>query len=297
MVPWLVKHPGVSHEEAALHFGISKDQLIQDLMLLTVTGIGQYPNEQFDLNYSDGRIYVVDQLGLDRPFTFDSTEAACLLLGLDSLASLPSEVSGFNQKEIVALIDRIKESMPLSDGVDAIQNDEEVDQKLSDIASAIAQGVKLGFEYWNDARDDVTYREVSPLRITTINQTSKLDAYQSDKGWRSFRVANIDSLKILPSPADFEGQEFAPMKTIEVDLVVPTRMHHLLESFSVVKRKKIDSLTTAVKVRIAQPVWLARQVLSSGCAIEIVGPQEIKTQVEQYVELARSAYPKTANNK
>ncbi len=297
MVPWLVKHPGVSHDDAAEHFGISKEQLLQDLMLLTVTGVGQYPNEQFDLNYNNGQIYVVDELGLDRPFTFDSTEAACLLLGLESLANLPHELSGFSQQEIFAVRDRIRDSIPLNNGVDAVQDDEEIDKKLTDIASAISQGKKLVLEYWNDSRDDVTQREVSPLRVTTINQNSKLDAYESGKGWRSFRVTNIDSLKIIDEMADFEGQEFTPMRTIEVDLIVPTKMHHMLESFSVVKRRKIDNLKTAVKVRIAEPVWLARQVLASGCAIEVVGPEEVKNQVTQHIDLARSAYPKKGKGK
>ena len=297
MVPWLLKHPGISHEEAADHFAITKDQLVQDLMLLTVTGVGQYANEQFDLDYSDGRIYVVDQLGLDKPFTFDSTEAACLLLGLDSLANLPTEVSGFTQSDILAVRDRISQSVPINSGVNAVIADEGTDQVLAEIARAISEGLKITFNYWNDSRDDVTQREVSPLRISTGNQHSRFDGYEAGKGWRTFRVEHIDTLLVTTEPVDFANESFEPMKTFEVDIEVPTKMHHLLETFSVVKRRKLDEFLIAVRVRIAEPRWLARQVLASGCAIKVVAPAEVASQVESIVQEARSAYPRKSNSK
>jgi len=297
MIPWLVKHPGISHQEVADHFQITKEQMLQDVMLLTVTGIGQLANQQFDVDYTDERIYVRDQLGLNRPFTIDSTEAACLLLGLDSLESLPSQLSGFDKSEIEGVREKIKNSIPITSGVKAVKEDLPEDDMVSRIVSAIQNGNQIAFDYWNNARDDVVRRRVSPLRIYTVNQNSKLDGLEHDKGWRTFRISNMDTLEVLEDLIDYESSTFEPMPTIQVEISVPLRMHHLLESFSVTKRKPLDKTRIKAIVNVAEPLWLARQVLASGCEIEVVAPEDVKKQVAEFINLARTAYPRKSNAK
>lgn len=297
MVPWLVKHQGISHQEVADHFQISKAQMLQDVMLLTVTGIGQFANEQFDVDYSNEKIFVRDELGLDRPFTFDSTEAACLLLGLDALANLPSQASGFESSEIQSVRDRISKGITVPSGISVIQGPVQSTKLIEDIAKALQDNLQISFDYWNDARDDVVRRTVSPYEIYTINQVSKLNALEHGKGWRSFKVSNIDSLVIESTPADFENSTFKPMKTMEVDIKVPLSMHHLLEGFSVTKRRNIDEQTFKATVLISQPLWLARKILASGCAIEVLSPVEVQEQVKTFINTARAAYPRSSNPK
>jgi predicted DNA-binding transcriptional regulator YafY len=296
MVPWLVRHPGISHQEVADHFQISREQMLQDVMLLTVTGIGQFANQQFDVDYSDDKIIVHDQLGLNRPFSFDSTEAACLLLGLDALANLPFELSGFEASEIKSVREKIVDSIPLASGVNAIQEHLQSEELLSHIANAIKAAKRIAFNYWNNARDDVVRRTVSPLRIYTVNQSSKLDAFEHGKGWRSFRIANIDSLEVLEDSVEFEST-FTPMETVAVEIELPIKLHYLLEVFSVDKRRNTDKKTMRATVRIAEPMWLAKQVLASGCAIEVLAPDAVRSQVETLVLAARSAYPRNAKAK
>lgn len=296
MVPWLVRHPGISHQEVADHFQISREQMLQDVMLLTVTGIGQFANQQFDVDYSDDKIIVHDQLGLNRPFSFDSTEAACLLLGLEALANLPSELSGFESSEVKSVREKIVDSIPLASGVNAVQEHLQSEELLTEIANAIKAEKRISFNYWNNARDDVVRRTVSPLRIYTVNQSSKLDAFEHGKGWRSFRIANIDSLKLLNDSVEFEST-FSPMETFAVEIELPIKMHHLLEVFSVEKRKSTDTKTLRATVRIAEPMWLAKQVLASGCAIKVLAPDEVRSQVETSVLAARSAYPRNSKAK
>lgn len=296
MVPWLVRHPGISHQEVADHFQISREQMLQDVMLLTVTGIGQFANQQFDVDYSDDKIIVHDQLGLNRPFSFDSTEAACLLLGLEALANLPSELSGFESSEVKSVREKIVDSIPLASGVNAVQEHLQSEELLTEIANAIKAEKRISFNYWNNARDDVVRRTVSPLRIYTVNQSSKLDAFEHGKGWRSFRIANIDSLKLLNDSVEFEST-FSPMETFAVEIELPIKMHHLLEVFSVEKRKSTDTKTLRATVRIAEPMWLAKQVLASGCAIKVLAPEDVRSQVETLVLAARSAYPRNSKAK
>jgi proteasome accessory factor C len=296
MVPWLVRHPGISHQEVADHFQISREQMLQDVMLLTVTGIGQYANQQFDVDYSDDKIIVHDQLGLNRPFSFDSTEAACLLLGLEALANLPSELSGFESSEVKSVREKIVDSIPLASGVNAVQEHLQSEELLTEIANAIKAEKRISFNYWNNARDDVVRRTVSPLRIYTVNQSSRLDGFEHGKGWRSFRIANIDSLKLLNDSVEFESS-FSPMETFAVEIELPIKMHHLLEVFSVEKRRSTDTKTLRATVRIAEPMWLAKQVLASGCAIKVLAPHEVRSQVETLVLAARSAYPRNSKAK
>lgn len=290
MVPWLLKNQGISHQEVADHFNISKAQVLQDVMLLTVTGIGQFANQQFDVDYENDRIYVRDQLGLDRPFRFDSTEAACLLLGLQSLENIPQEISGVNHHEIESVRTKLIEAIPIHSGIYVVKPDLQAELDL--IADSLKRGKRISFTYWNDARDDVTTRTVSPLRLYTVNQVPKLDAYDHDKGWRSFRVQNMDCIEISDLPISIETQTFEPMNLVDVEIKVPFSSIHQLENFIVAKQRTLGSDFVQVLVKISEPMWLARQVLASGCKIQVVSPEDVKVKVDEYVQSARSAYPK-----
>lgn len=296
MVPWLVQHPGISHQEVADHFGISVAQTLQDLMMLTVTGIGQYANEQFDVDYTNNKVIVKDQLGLDKPFTFDSTEAACLLLGLDSLAQLPKQITGFELAEIENLRNRISKAIPLSDGVDVIPEVFQETELHATIAQAISDNKQISFDYWNDGRDDVIRRKVSPSRLYTINQKSRLDALEHGKGWRSFRLQNIDTLIVEKEEALFDIP-YEPMQVSEVEIEVPVKHLHTLEGLNVSKRRKVTKTIVRATVLVNDPHWLARQVLGSGCAITVIAPQNVLDEVNAHIAQARAAYPKTTKSK
>ena len=295
MIPWLVKHQGVSHQEAAEHFNISRAQLIQDLMLLTVTGIGQYANQQFDVDYENDRIYVRDGLGLDRPFTFDSTEASCLLLGIQALESIPEAVSGVNPNDLQMVRQKLQMAFPIESGINVINSD--FDKELALIGEAISTKKMLEFDYWNDARDDLTSRLVAPFRLHTINQISKLDAYDSQRGWRTYRVSNMKNIRLSKSVFTETSQSFQEMNTFEVDIAVPSSSLHLLENFSVLKRKSNKDNTTNATILISQTNWLARQVLASGCTITILNPQNVAEEVTKFINNARSAYPRPTGSK
>lgn len=290
MVPWLLKNQGISHQEVADHFNISKAQVLQDVMLLTVTGIGQFANQQFDVDYENDRIYIRDQLGLDRPFRFDSTEAACLLLGLQSLENIPQEISGVNHHEIESVRTKLIEAIPIHSGIYVVKPDLQAELDL--IADSLKRGKRISFTYWNDARDDVTTRTVSPLRLYTVNQVPKLYAYDHDKGWRSFRVQNMDCIEISDLPISIETQTFEPMNLVDVEIKVPFSSIHQLENFIVAKQRTLGSDFVQALVKISEPMWLARQVLASGCKIQVVSPEDVKVKVDEYVQSARSAYPK-----
>lgn len=291
MVPWLVQHQGISHQEVADHFQISIEQTVQDLMLLSVTGIGQYANQQFDIDYTGNKVKINDPLGLEKPFSLDSTEAACLLLGLDALAQLPTQITGFEAIDIENLRNRIAKAIPLSAGVDVLPEQLQETEIHSSIATAISNQKQISFDYWNDGRDDVIRRKVSPSRMYTINQKSRVDALEHGKGWRSFRLENIDSLIIEDSEAVFD-LPYEPMKTTDVEIEVPAAHMHALENLNVVKRRKVTKNLVVATIRVNDPRWLSRQILATGCAIRVISPNEVASAVSDYITEARTAYPK-----
>ena len=63
LVPWLRTHDGTTVVAAAEHFGVSTDQLIEDLNLLIVSGLpGHGPGQLVDIDFFDdeGEITVTD---------------------------------------------------------------------------------------------------------------------------------------------------------------------------------------------------------------------------------------------
>jgi predicted DNA-binding transcriptional regulator YafY len=87
------------------------------------------------------------------------------------------------------------------------------------------------------------------------------------------------------------------METVAVEIELPIKLHYLLEVFSVDKRRNTDKKTMRATIRIAEPMWLAKQVLASGCAIEVLAPDAVRSQVETLVLAARSAYPRNSKAK
>ena len=79
LVPWLRQHDGVSVAEAAAHFGVTPEELTQDLWLTVCCGLpGHGPDQLIDIQFwdEDATIHVIDPQTLERPLRFSPGEAS-----------------------------------------------------------------------------------------------------------------------------------------------------------------------------------------------------------------------------
>ncbi len=287
LVPWLSQRPGTSVSDAATHFGMTEAQLREDLTLLTLVGIGPFATEQFEISIHDDSIYVRDDLGISRAFAFDPMEAACLALGLELLEPLAD--AHFEMRDYESLQQKIQDLLPTNNHIAVVR--ESHDTTLSDaIALALRTNKRIRFNYHNNARDDLTSREVSPLSMRAEAGELFCDGWDhAAKGWRSYRLERMSALSISDSDRSLPDETFAPMPTTEVVLKLNKNRRDILE--------KIPSPTTVeradyleVSTSILRWDWLARLIASAGGALTVISPESAQVEVSSHLSKALQAY-------
>lgn len=290
LLPWLYANNGVSIEDARREFNRSEKEFYEDLNLLTLVGVGQYANEQFEIDWHDGHIYVYDNLGLDRAFKFDSMEAACLLVGLDLVEQLADSQSGFTAADVQALKAKLSAALPHSVPIHVVEDDE-VDALVDSIGRAISSRVKVRFFYDNVSRDDRTLRTVSPVNVVATGAEPSLNGWcHASEAWRSFRLQKVSELQVLDEPASLPDSPFVMMPKQDVVIAVAQNRLELLEQFDVIGTPVPEGNRVLATVAIAAPQWLARLCQAAGGDIEVRTPEAVRDEVHALIAAAVEAY-------
>ena len=285
LLPWMRAHNGSTVEEISSHFQISEEQVVQDILLLPITGSGQFYGEQFSLDWDDDRIYVDDALGIDRPVKFDTAEAATLLLGLEALRVLPKVDTG----AIDSAVSKLSSVLPLSSQLHIVSKDFSLDEK-SAIAKAFDHNLRVQFDYWNSGRDDKSTRQVSPLRVYFKDGLTLLDGYcHSSQGWRTFRFDRISRLETDSLSAALPDTGFQEMELMAAEVSVDSAFESLLEDFLVDQRTEKSGRVYAT-IRIFGSAFLTRRILSSGGRLKVHSPATLVTDIQEGVLAALNAY-------
>ncbi len=282
LVPWLRAHQGSTIEETAAHFDISIEQVVQDVLLLSVTGFGQFFGEQFSVMLEDNRIFVDDTLGLDRPVKFDTSEAASLLLGLEALANLPdADIDAIDTAR-----EKLSSVLPLQLNLSIVQSERSNIHEVLKLALSKKKQVK--FEYWNTGRDDLTTRIASPLKLYFVDGMLFLDAYcHTSDDWRTFDLSRILSPTILQEDIATPQGGFREMLLTSLSIEVSKSDAVELEKFNVIEKQDVgDSIKATISV-FGQDL-LVRRLIASGGKVKV--SQEIADKVRERAQSGLDAY-------
>ena len=177
LIPWLLSRPGVSIAETAREFGISESQLRADLGLAFFCGLpGHMPDDLIDVSLEDDRIVITNAETIARPLRLAPDEAVALLVGLRALADVPSPTGPDVLDRVIAKLERAA-----GDAADAHRHItvaiEGAGKSQDAVAQALREGRRLSLEYYVPARDEVTSRDVDPLRLLVVDGHSYLEAW------------------------------------------------------------------------------------------------------------------------
>src|SRR4029078_4671450 len=107
LIPWLLSRPGVGLAEAAAEFGVSEEQLRADLELAFMCGLpGHLPDDLIDVSLEGDHIVVSNADTIARPLRFAPDETVAWLVGLRSLAALPSPAAHDPLDRVLAKLER-----------------------------------------------------------------------------------------------------------------------------------------------------------------------------------------------
>lgn len=309
MVPWLVNRQGVDIHQAAVDLGISVEQLRDDLELLFMCGYGSMTDELIDVSTEGGRVFIANAETIARPLRLTRAEALTLLVGLRALAHAEG-VTDFDvvERTLVKLEEAIGAAGP--DAVDAVK----IDARLSDdsaeetralVTDAVRRHRRLRLRYVVPARDEITERDVDPMRVLNLNGRWYLEGWcHRAEDTRLFRLDRIEHAEILdvdgtpPRHArrrDLSAGAFVPAPDDEVvTLALDPAWEWVAEYYPIESRTPAEPEAGArpsrVTLRAGDPGWVVRLALRSGGGVRVVHPPALAAQVRASAAAALAAY-------
>ncbi len=303
MAPWLLQRPGVPIEEAARHFGLSEAELVRDLELLFVCGTpGHLPGDLIEADWESGHVYLGNADEIARPLRLGVDESVALLAGLRTLMEVPglhdraalagvlaklSAAAGEGAERAAAL------SADLSGGIET--------EVLATVRAAVAGHRRLRLRYLVTSRDEITDREVDPMRLTSMNGRWYLEGWchraEAERLFRLDRVVEAQVLEVDGTPPaeavarDADEALFRPSPDdLLVTLDLEPSARWVVEYYPVQEVAPRPGGGLRVTLRVATPDWVPRLVLSQGGAVRVIDPPDLVELTRERAEEALGAY-------
>ena len=301
LIPWLVARPGVTVSEAAHEFGVSEAQLHKDLELAFVCGLpGHLPDDLIDVNLDGDTIVVSNADTIARPLRFAPDEAAALLVGLRALAGIPGDDAREALDRTLAKLERAAGDAA-SVGQRLFVDIEGEPQLAAQLRQAVQEGWVVHLRYYVPGRDEITERDVDPLRLVVVDGRTYLE------GWchvatdlRLFRLDRIEKLTVssvaAQSPAatrlrDLDEGAFATGDaSLLVTLELTPRAHWVCDAYRCEVLGNDAQGRRLVRLPVGDEAWAARLLLRLGGAARVLDPPELGRRVAQEAAAALAWY-------
>ena len=318
MVPWLLAHQGVAVEVAARHFAITTDQLVADLELLFVCGTpGHMPDDLIEAEWEDGRVFLGNAEAIARPLRLTLDEALALLAGLRTLADLPAVAGSGDSDALASATAKLSEAAgesvasaravrvdltPPPSQVRGPAPGADTAAVLADARAALHDHRRLRLRYLVPARDEVTEREVDPMRLLAVDGAWYLEAWcHRADGVRRFRLDRVLAASVL----DVDGTPPARAVAGEVgeDLFIPAPddpvvtldlapdAAWLVEQYPSATVSPAPGGRLRMELATADTRWVPRLVLSLGGRASVVAPADLRAAVHRAALAALERYP------
>ena len=285
LVPYINTHQGISLVDLAKVFEVSTDQMISDLTTLWMCGLPGYtPLELMDLDFESGYVTIRNAPTLARPRSITHEEGVALVLGLDVLRSGISSERIDLIEAIASLSQRIARLVNLPLALSASSNiSQEVTTSVKD---AIAHRSGLQISYHSLYKDEISSRVVLPLEILESQGYLYLHAYCfTALDFRQFRIDRIQSAHSVEVEKPSIALPVNPEKIgFSVKVVRPTR--DVAERF---EESNLEAGTVFKGSSFSQH-WIARSILASGGAVELLSPADIRSELAKRAELILNRY-------
>ena len=303
MVPWLLAHQGVALEVAASEFGVTTDQLVADLELLFVCGTpGGMPDDLIEADWEDGRVYIGNADVIARPLRLTVDEALALMVGLRALATTP----GLAEHDAVArALSKLEEATGAvgapSTRVQVSTDDGARASVLAQARRAVGERRRLHLAYLVATRDEVTQRDVDPMRVVF------LDGHWYLEGWchraedvRLFRLDRVQTLEVLDvdgtpppqaQPRDVGDALFTPgEEDLEVVLETDRAAAWIVDYYPVDHVEPLDGGRRRVTLHVSDPALVRRLAWRMGGHVRVLRPVDLAESVTAGAHEALGAY-------
>ncbi len=308
MVPWLLAHPGVLIEDAAQEFGVTPKALVRDLELLFLCGTpGGMPDDLIEAEWETGRIYLGNADTIARPLRLSLDEALTLIVALRAIEATGQLGDAHVVASTLAKLEKATGSraQALADAAGKRIRIEVADDAeaahLPALQAALREHRRLHLQYLVSSRDEVTRRDVDPMRIFAQDGHWYLEAYcHRAGGVRLFRLDRIQALTVLdvdgtpPAQARerdldagiFQGDSTDTLVTLDLE----RSARWVVDYYPHESVQELPSGVVRLTLRAADLTWVRRLLWRLGGQARVVEPARLAAEVAQGARAALLAY-------
>ena len=303
LIPYIVKHQGVSVSELATVFDTTTKEIARELSLLHLCGLPGYSHlELIDLSYEDDEsVEVLDPQVLDRPRNLSRSESIAVLLGLDQLAILARDAQTRN--EIQALRNRLARNLAHTVDLITVAGDAGTESFLSEITTAVKEHRSLEFDYLSGGVGEPTHKRIAPLAIEKTREHAYLEGIDlQSKARRTYRLDRITSLNLgeMLSEEHFEFSSTGTAGSAAVTLekvnplvkISPARIGRLFaeDHQRIVESNTRDGDSCFTQLAEVGKDWLLRTLISLDGEVRIISEGEFKEEFESMAQRLLNGY-------
>ncbi|WP_225878303.1 helix-turn-helix transcriptional regulator [Spongiactinospora rosea] len=307
LVPYLMSHPGAQVAEVAKIFAVSEKQLIDDLQLVWMCGLpGHTPGDLIDVSWDGGEILIDNAETIARPLRLAVDEASALLVALRMLLEFPEFAEMGDREALARVIAKLERAAGEAAAAVSSQVAVEVDVEAApDALAAVQEGLRarrrLSLRYYVPGRDEVTWREVDPMRLVFADGRPYLEGWcYRAEAVRLFRLDRMQEVRVLDvaaePPAGAESRDvaqgvFLPSPSDElVELEVTPDGRWVAEYYPCEEVRELGEGRLRVALRARDQGWLVRLALRLGDTGRVVSPPALAAAVRERAGAALALY-------
>ncbi|EMF00084.1 WYL domain-containing protein [Streptomyces mobaraensis NBRC 13819 = DSM 40847] len=304
LVTYLRERPGARVADVARAFGITEDELIGDLDVLPMCGTSFRGGDLLDIDTDGDRIWWhnPDASGTStgEPLRLAADEATALLVAARAVANLP----GLRESDRQALV-RATAKIEAAAGETAGASSrlsvtfESEGGVFADVDRAIAERRRLWVRYYSPARDELTEREVDPIRLFAVGHTYMEAWCRLSEARRTFRLDRVAEIRLLDEvsdpppvePRDLSAGLVQPAaEDPEVVVEVGPGGRWVAEYYPHDSADELPGGGLRITLRTPDPASLRRLALRLGRDGRIVSPPELAASARDAAREALAAY-------
>ncbi len=303
LLPYAIKHPGLTVDELAAKFGIKRKDLLDDLSLVFLCGLPGYgPGDLIDASVEENRVYIRMADYFSAPFRLTPAEALSLYAAGTALASLP----GMEEAEALRrALTKVGRALGLTggSGVD-VQLEGGTDTHLEAVQAAVRDSKRVRLEYLSATRGELSTRDVDPWGLVAAVGRWYLVGFDhltnEERMFRADRIKNVALLEEASEvPDDFDPARYAsafvggPSDESMSFEISPSVARWFEDYYPVDSIERLDDGWSRVSIAAGSKRWAALLLLRLGEDAR-GGPEEV-TDVAR--ETARSIAEKAGGKR
>ncbi|MET9498374.1 WYL domain-containing protein [Streptomyces sp. NPDC006552] len=300
LVTYLRERPGARVEDVARAFGITEDELISDLDVLPLCGTSFRGGDLLDIDTDGDRIWWHNPDDVAEPLRIAADEATALLVAARAVATLP----GLRESDRLALL-RATAKLETAAGEVASASArlnvtfESEGGVFADVDRAISERRRLWIRYYSPARDEVTEREIDPIRLVSVGHTYVEAWCRRSEARRTFRLDRVAEIRVLDeaaAPPEVELRDLSEglvqpaAEDPEVIVEVGPGGRWVAEYYPHDSAEELPDGGLRITLRTPDPSSLRRLALRLGRDGHIVAPAELALSAREAARQALAAY-------